>query len=102
MFVIGLVPKEALRRVMSQRRSLSFVLTMWMNSAQLGFQYHDMRATDRKGHTWKKISKCHRSCHVEQSTSHSSSTISLGGSIHGGAHANCAKHIPFEVRDMDY
>ena len=21
----------------------------------------------------------------------------LGGSIHGGAHANCAKHIPFEV-----
>ena len=45
----------------------------------------------------KKISKCHRSCHVEQSTSHSSATISLGGSIHGGAHENCAKHVPFEV-----
>src|SRR6185503_19602241 len=82
---------EALRRVTSQRRSLNFVLTMWKNSAQLGFQYHVMRAADWKGHTWQKISKCHRSA-----------TISLGGSIHGGAHANCAKHIPFEVGDMDY
>ena len=54
-------------------------------------------AADWKGYTWKKISKFHRSCHVEQSTSHSSATISLGGSIHGGAHANCAKYIPFEV-----
>ena len=24
-------------------------------------------------------------------------TISLVGSIHGGAHANCAKHVPFQV-----
>jgi len=55
-----------------------------------------------KGTLGKKISKCHRSCHVEQNTSHSSATISLGGSIHGGAHANCVKHVPFEVSDMDY
>ena len=26
-----------------QRRSLSFVLTMWKNSVQFGFQYHVMR-----------------------------------------------------------
>ena len=45
----------------------------------------------------KKISKCHRSCHVEQSTSHNSTTISFGGSIHGGAHVNYAKHVPFQV-----
>ena len=35
------------------------------------------------------------SCHVEQSTSHSSATISLGGSVHGGAQANGAKQVPF-------
>ena len=30
-------PEGSIAKVTSQRRSLSFVLTMWMNSAQLGF-----------------------------------------------------------------
>jgi hypothetical protein len=42
-------PEGNIARVMWQRRSLSFVLTMWMNFARSGFQYHGMREAD-----WKK------------------------------------------------
>ena len=50
-----------------------------------------------KGTLGRKINKCHRSCHVEQRTSHSSATISLGGFVHGGAQANGVKQVSFKV-----
>ena len=68
-------PEESIAKGYVTKEVIEFCVDYVEELCPIGIPVSRHEGDNWKGHTWKKISKCHRSCHVEQNTSHSSITI---------------------------